>query len=133
MKDLYTGINGFKNCCQLMGNLVKEEKGDVLADPHGILYWLMKNHLCQLLNVYWINDIGKRQCEFYSRTGQEGPEGEQKYSRTIFFNHDTKWGWVVNAILCPGKKQDLLYKRLDAPEGWSGWEQKISAQLGFDP
>jgi hypothetical protein len=46
MKDLYTGINGFKNCCQLMGNLVKEEKGDVLADPHGILYWLMKNHLC---------------------------------------------------------------------------------------
>jgi hypothetical protein len=46
MTDLYTGIRRYKKCYQLRKNLVKEEKGDVQADPHGILYWWKKNHLC---------------------------------------------------------------------------------------
>jgi hypothetical protein len=36
-RDLYRGINEFKNNYQPRTNLVKDEKGDLLADPHKIL------------------------------------------------------------------------------------------------
>jgi hypothetical protein len=49
--DLYKDINEFKNCYQPRTNLVKNEPGDLLADPHKILNsW--KNYFCQLLNVH---------------------------------------------------------------------------------
>jgi hypothetical protein len=37
------------------------------------------------------------------------------------------------AALPPGKIQYLLYRRLDRPQGQSGWVRKILAPLGFDP
>jgi hypothetical protein len=36
IRDLYTGINEFKNGYQPRTNLVKDEMGDLLADPHKI-------------------------------------------------------------------------------------------------
>jgi hypothetical protein len=33
----------------------------------------------------------------------------------------------------PGKTQYPLYRRLDGPQGWSGWVQKILPPTGFDP
>jgi hypothetical protein len=49
--DLYRGINEFKKGYQPITNLVKDERGDLLADPHKILNrW--KNYFCQLLNVH---------------------------------------------------------------------------------
>jgi hypothetical protein len=48
--DLYRGINEFKKGYQPRTNLVKDERGDLLTDPHNILNrW--KNYFCQLLNV----------------------------------------------------------------------------------
>jgi hypothetical protein len=34
-------------------------------------------------------------------TGHEGPEGEQRYRSTLFFNLSARWGWVVNATPRP--------------------------------
>jgi hypothetical protein len=38
IRDLYTGINGFKRGYQTRNNLVKEENGDLLADSDIIMY-----------------------------------------------------------------------------------------------
>jgi hypothetical protein len=44
-------------------NLVKDERGDLLADPQKILNW-WKNYLCQLLNVHGAG--GVRQTEMHT-------------------------------------------------------------------
>jgi hypothetical protein len=50
IRDLYRGITKFKKGYQPRTNLVKDERGDLLADPHKIVNkW--KNYFCQLLNV----------------------------------------------------------------------------------
>jgi hypothetical protein len=61
--DLYRGINEFKKGYQPRTNLAKDEKGDLLADPHKILNrW--KNYFCQLLNVHGAGDV--RQTEMHT-------------------------------------------------------------------
>jgi hypothetical protein len=51
IKDLYRGINEFKNDYQPRTNLVKDDRGDLLAASHKILSsW--KNYFCQLLNKH---------------------------------------------------------------------------------
>jgi hypothetical protein len=64
VRDLYRGMHDFKNSCQLKTSLVKSEKGDLLADPHSILYSWKKNQFCQLLTALGINDI--RQTEIHT-------------------------------------------------------------------
>jgi hypothetical protein len=50
IRDLYRGITEFKKGYQPETNLVKNEKGDLLADPQKMLTrW--KNYFYQLLNV----------------------------------------------------------------------------------
>jgi hypothetical protein len=50
IKEFYRGITEFKKCYQPKSILVKDERGDLLADPQKILTrW--KNYFCQLLNV----------------------------------------------------------------------------------
>jgi hypothetical protein len=62
-KDLYSGINDFKKGYQPRNNVVKEEKGDLVADSHSILArW--KNHFFQLLNVHGVKYV--RQTEIHT-------------------------------------------------------------------
>jgi hypothetical protein len=57
-----TSIKEIKKVYQPRTNLVKDEKGDQLADSHDILNrW--RNHFCQLLNVRGVNDF--RQMEMH--------------------------------------------------------------------
>jgi hypothetical protein len=61
--DLYRGINEFKLGYQPRTNLVKDERGDLLVDPHKILNrW--KNDFCQLLKVHGAG--GVRQTEMHT-------------------------------------------------------------------
>jgi hypothetical protein len=63
IRDLYKGINEFKKGYKSRTNLVKDEMGDLLADPHKILNrW--KNYFCQLLNVHRAG--GVRQTEMHT-------------------------------------------------------------------
>ena len=39
IRDLYRGINDFKKGNQPRGNIVKDEKGDLVADSHSIVDW----------------------------------------------------------------------------------------------
>jgi hypothetical protein len=53
---LYRGINDFKTGYQPRTNVVKNEKGDLVADSHSILArW--GNHFSQLLNIHGVNDV----------------------------------------------------------------------------
>jgi hypothetical protein len=63
IRGLYRGINEFKWGYQPRTNLVKDERGDLLADPHKILNrW--KNYFCQLLNVHGAGRV--RQTEMHA-------------------------------------------------------------------
>ena len=53
---MYRGTNGFKKGYQHRPNIVKDEKGDLVADFHSILpRW--RNDFSQLLNVHGVNDL----------------------------------------------------------------------------
>jgi hypothetical protein len=57
IKDLYREINDFKRGYQPRSNLVKDENGDLPADPHNILNrW---KNCYQLLNVHTVSDVGR--------------------------------------------------------------------------
>jgi hypothetical protein len=63
IRDMYRGKNEFKKGYQPRTNLVKDKRGDLLADPHKILNkW--KNYFCQLLNVHGVGDV--RQTEMHT-------------------------------------------------------------------
>jgi hypothetical protein len=53
---LYRGINDFKKGYQPRTNIVKDEKGDVVADSHSILARWSK-YFSQLLNIHGVNDV----------------------------------------------------------------------------
>jgi hypothetical protein len=61
VRDMYRGINEFKKGYQPRSNLVKDERGDLLADPHKMLNrW--ENYFCELLNVHGTGVLGRRKC-----------------------------------------------------------------------
>jgi hypothetical protein len=62
-RDLYRGINEFKKGYQPRTNLVKDERGNLLADPHKILN-MWKNYFCELLKVHGAG--GVRQTEIHT-------------------------------------------------------------------
>jgi hypothetical protein len=63
IRDLYRCINEFKKGYQPRTNLVKDERGDLLADPHKIFdRW--KNYFCHLLNVHGAGCV--RQTEMHT-------------------------------------------------------------------
>jgi hypothetical protein len=53
--DSYRGINEFKKGYQPRINIIKDENGNLLADPQNVLNrW--KNFLNQVLNVHGVHD-----------------------------------------------------------------------------
>jgi hypothetical protein len=56
IRDLYRGINEFKKGYQPRINLIKDENGNLLADPQSVLNrW--KNFFNQILNVHGVHDV----------------------------------------------------------------------------
>jgi hypothetical protein len=56
--DLYRGINDFKKGYQPTCNIVKDEKGDLVADSHSIVArW--RNYFSQLFNVLGVKEVGQ--------------------------------------------------------------------------
>jgi DNA repair ATPase RecN len=56
IRDLYRGINEFKKGYQPRSNVIKDEIGDLLADPQSVLSrW--KNFFNQVLNVHGVHDV----------------------------------------------------------------------------
>ena len=63
IRDLCRGSIDFKKGYQPRTNMVKDEKGDLVADSHSILARWM-NHFSQLLNIRGVNDV--RQTELHT-------------------------------------------------------------------
>ena len=60
---MHRGINYFKNGYQPRCDIVKDEKGDLVADPHSIVArW--RNYFSQLFNVHGVKDV--RQAEIHT-------------------------------------------------------------------
>ena len=58
IRDLYRGINDFKKGYQPRCNIVKDEKGDLVADSHSIVArW--RKYFSQLFNVHGVKDVGQ--------------------------------------------------------------------------
>jgi len=58
IRDLYRGINEFKKEYHPRCNIVKDEKGDMVADPHSIVArW--RNYFSQLFNVHGVKGVGQ--------------------------------------------------------------------------
>jgi hypothetical protein len=67
IRDLYSGISDFKKGYQPRTNIVKDDKGDLVADSHSILArW--RNYFSQLLNVHGVDDV--RQAEVHTAERQ---------------------------------------------------------------
>ena len=69
-------------------------------------------------------------------TGQEGPEGQQRYSTTLSLTSAIDGVSVQRhgpAALLPEKTRHPLHRRLGGPHGRSGRLRKISPPVGFDP
>jgi UDP:flavonoid glycosyltransferase YjiC (YdhE family) len=63
VRDLYRGINEFKKGYQPRIVIVKDEKGDLVADSHRIMArW--RNFFYQLFNVHEVKDV--RQAEIHT-------------------------------------------------------------------
>jgi len=63
IRDLYRGINYFKNGYEPRCNIVKDEKGDLVADSHSIVArW--RNYFSQVFNVQGVKDV--RQAETHT-------------------------------------------------------------------
>ena len=66
VRDLYRGINYFKKGYQPRTTLVKDEKGDLVADPHGIMArW--RKYFSQLLNVHEGKDVKQAEVQTVER------------------------------------------------------------------
>jgi len=60
---LHRGINDFKKGYQPRTNIVKDDKGDLVAESHCILArW--RNYFSQILNVHGVNNV--RQTEIHT-------------------------------------------------------------------
>ena len=57
IRDLYRGINDFKKGYQPRCSIVKDEKGDLVADPHSIVA-RQRNYFSQLFSVHGVKDVG---------------------------------------------------------------------------
>jgi len=58
IRDLYRDINDFKKSYQPRCNIGKDEKGDLVADPHSIVAkW--RNYFSQLINMHGVKDVGQ--------------------------------------------------------------------------
>jgi hypothetical protein len=63
IRELYRGINDFKNGYQPRTNTAQDEKGDLVADCHSNLTaW--RNYVYQLLNIHGDTDV--RQIEIHT-------------------------------------------------------------------
>ena len=63
IRALYRGIIGFKKGYQPRTNIVKDDKGDLVADCHSILArW--RNYFSQILNLHGVDDV--RQAEIHT-------------------------------------------------------------------
>ena len=55
---MYRGINDFKTGYQSRCNIVKDEKGDLVVDSHGIVArW--RKYFSQLFNKHGVKDVGQ--------------------------------------------------------------------------
>jgi hypothetical protein len=79
IRDFYRDINEFKKGYQSRTNLVKDKRGDLLADPHKILNrWT--NYFCLLLNVHGSGGVWETEMHTAESFMQEPSASEVEFA-----------------------------------------------------
>ena len=81
ISDLYRGIGVFKKGYQPRCNIVKDEKGDLVADSHGIVA-MWRNYFYQLFNVHGIKDVGQAEIHTAEPLAPEPSASEMSWLST---------------------------------------------------
>ena len=91
----------------------------------------------QLLQVFCHTFRSPHVGRFHPVIGYEGPQGEQRYSSTLFQASALEGGEGSasrpGSTLPPGKTRYPMYRQLGGPQGRSGHVRKISPPPGFNP
>ena len=99
---------------------------------HIFILWPVPSWILVCIYRNFIN-IGR----FHPFIGHEGPQGEQRYSSTLFLTSALEGGEGSASrpgrTLHPGKTRSPFYRRLGGSQGRSGEVRKISPPPEFDP
>ena len=124
IRDLYRGISDFKKGYQPRCNIVKDEKGDLVADSHGIMArW--RNYFSKLCNVHGVKDVGQAEIHTAEPLVPEpsAPEFElaidklKSHKSPVIDQYQQNWlkqeveqfTWrFVNLLLLFGRKRNCL-------------------------
>jgi hypothetical protein len=129
IRDLHRVMNDFKKCYQPGTNVVKDEKGDPVAESQSILArW--RHHFSQLLNVHQVNNV--KQTELHTAETlvpepsafevevaveklkrHKSPGNDQIPADSIKARGRAIWSWIHKLIISIWNKEEL-------PEEWIG-------------
>jgi hypothetical protein len=123
IRDLYRGINEFKKGYQPRINIIRDENGNLLADPQNVLNrW--KNFFNEVLNVHGVHDV--RQVDIHTAEplvpapslveveiaigklkSHKSPGTEQIPAKLIKAGGETLYSEIHRLICCIWNKEEL--------------------------
>ena len=111
MSDLYRGISDFKKGYQPRCNIVKDEKGDLVADSHSIVArW--RNYFSQLFKVHGVKDVGQAEIHTAEPLVPEPSASEVELAIDKLKSHklkQSKIAWrFINVLLLFGRRRNCL-------------------------
>jgi len=118
IRDLYRGISDFKKGYQPRCNIVKDEKGDLVADSHGIVArW--RNYFSQLFNVHGVKDVGQAEIHTAEPLVPEPSASEVEFAIDKLKSHKSpgidqipgveQFAWrFINLFLLFGRRRNCL-------------------------
>jgi len=123
----YRGINDFKKGHQPRTIIVKDEKGELVADPYSIMA-RKRNHFSQLLNVHEDNDIRQAEIHTAERLVPEPSAFEFEFAIGKLKNHKSPGIDQIPAELIKAGGRTICYEihtliisiwnREELPEEW---------------
>jgi len=127
IRDLYRGINDFKKGYQPRFNMVRNEKGDLVADSHSIVArW--RNYFSQLFSVHGVKDVGQAEIHTAEPLAPELSASEFELAIDKLKSHkspgiDQIPAELIKAggrIICleVHKLITSIWKKEKLPEGW---------------
>jgi hypothetical protein len=109
IRNLHRGTNNFKKGYQLRINVVKKEKGDLVADSHSTLArW--KNHFFQLLNVHEAKDVTQTEVHTAEPVVLEPSDSEVEMALEKLKSHKSQCTKQISAELIKSGGRTIRYE-----------------------
>jgi len=124
---LYRGISDSKKGYQPRCNIVKDEKGDLVADSHGIVArW--RNYFSQLFNMHGVKDAGQAEIHTAEPLVPEPSASEVELAIDKLKSHKSPGIDQIPAELCKARGRTIrheihkliiyIWNKEELPEEW---------------